>query len=51
MENEKQLYRTALNPLLIKPERGLPSAVAVIGAGTIGPERHAGDHPLSRRYR
>ena len=38
MENEKQLYLTALNPLLIKPERGLPSAVAVIGAGTIGPD-------------
>ena len=38
MENEKQLYRTALNPLLIKPERGLPSSVAVIGAGTIGPD-------------
>ena len=38
MENEKQLYLTALNPLLIKPERGLPNAVAVIGAGTIGPD-------------
>jgi len=38
MENEKQLYRTALNPLLIKPGRGLPSSVAVIGAGTIGPD-------------
>ena len=38
MENEKQLYQTALNPLLIKPERGLPGAVAVIGAGTIGPD-------------
>ncbi len=38
MENEKQLYLTTLNPLLIKPERGLPGAVAVIGAGTIGPD-------------
>lgn len=38
MENEKQLYQTALNPLLIKSERGLPRAVAVIGAGTIGPD-------------
>ena len=38
MENETQLYQTALNPLLIKPERGLPRAIAVIGAGTIGPD-------------
>jgi len=38
MENEKQLYLTALNPLLIKTQRGLPGAVAVIGAGTIGPD-------------
>ena len=38
MHNEKQLYLTTLNPLLIKPERGLPRAVAVIGAGTIGPD-------------
>jgi enoyl-CoA hydratase/3-hydroxyacyl-CoA dehydrogenase len=32
------LYRTALNPLLVRPARGLPSEVAVIGAGTIGPD-------------
>ncbi|MEN8245476.1 MAG: 3-hydroxyacyl-CoA dehydrogenase/enoyl-CoA hydratase family protein [Thermodesulfobacteriota bacterium] len=38
MENEKQLYLTALNPLLIKTQRGLPGAIAVIGAGTIGPD-------------
>ena len=38
MANPKVLYRTALNPLLISPGRGLPSEVAVIGAGTIGPD-------------
>jgi enoyl-CoA hydratase/3-hydroxyacyl-CoA dehydrogenase len=38
MAKPKVLYRTALNPLLISPGRGLPSEVAVIGAGTIGPD-------------
>jgi enoyl-CoA hydratase/3-hydroxyacyl-CoA dehydrogenase len=38
MAEPKVLYRTALNPLLISPGRGLPSEVAVIGAGTIGPD-------------
>jgi enoyl-CoA hydratase/3-hydroxyacyl-CoA dehydrogenase len=38
MAKRKSLYRTALNPLLIRPSRGLPSDVAVIGAGTIGPD-------------
>jgi enoyl-CoA hydratase/3-hydroxyacyl-CoA dehydrogenase len=38
MANKTNLYRTAYNPLLIKPDRPLPDEVAVIGAGTIGPD-------------
>lgn len=38
MPNENRLYRTACNPLLIQPARPLPDNVAVIGAGTIGPD-------------
>jgi len=38
MSNEKDLYRSAFNPLLIQPTRPLPDEVAVIGAGTIGPD-------------
>jgi enoyl-CoA hydratase/3-hydroxyacyl-CoA dehydrogenase len=38
MNAAKKLYRSALNPLLIKPTRPLPSEIAVIGAGTIGPD-------------
>jgi len=38
MSHEKNLYRTAFNPLLIQPTRPLPDEVAVIGAGTIGPD-------------
>ena len=38
MSNQKKLYRSAVNPLLIKPTRSLPDEVAVIGAGTIGPD-------------
>ncbi|UCG08768.1 MAG: hypothetical protein JSV83_09020, partial [Desulfobacterales bacterium] len=38
MPNENRLYRTACNPLLIQPARPLPDSVAVIGAGTIGPD-------------
>lgn len=38
MSTEKNLYRTAFNPLLIQPARPLPDEVAVIGAGTIGPD-------------
>ena len=38
MKSNTELYPTACNPLLIKPDRGLPEAVAVIGAGTIGPD-------------
>jgi enoyl-CoA hydratase/3-hydroxyacyl-CoA dehydrogenase len=38
MSNQKKLYRSAFNPLLIEPTRPLPDEVAVIGAGTIGPD-------------
>jgi len=38
MDAEKKLYQTALNPLLIEPDRSLPGEIAVIGAGTIGPD-------------
>ncbi len=38
MDTEKKLYPTALNPLLIQPKRPLPKEVAIIGAGTIGPD-------------
>jgi enoyl-CoA hydratase/3-hydroxyacyl-CoA dehydrogenase len=38
MSKESNLYSSAYNPLLIKPERPLPDEVAVIGAGTIGPD-------------
>ena len=38
MSNDHNLYRTAFNPLLIQPTRPLPDEVAVIGAGTIGPD-------------
>jgi enoyl-CoA hydratase/3-hydroxyacyl-CoA dehydrogenase len=38
MAKPKHLYRTARNPLLIRSERGLPPEMAVIGAGTIGPD-------------
>ena len=38
MKPNPELYPTARNPLLIKPDRGLPGAAAVIGAGTIGPD-------------
>ena len=38
MTTEKNLYRSAFNPLLLDPVRPLPDEVAVIGAGTIGPD-------------
>lgn len=38
MPKPKALYRTSLNPLLIRPSRGLPTQFAVVGAGTIGPD-------------
>lgn len=38
MDQAKRLYSTAYNPLLITPAYPLPNEVAVIGAGTIGPD-------------
>ena len=38
MTEKKNLYASAHNPLLIQPTRPLPDEVAVIGAGTIGPD-------------
>jgi len=38
MDHKKELYPTVYNPLLITPSRPLPGEVAVIGAGTIGPD-------------
>ncbi len=38
MDYNAKLYPSALNPLLIKPERPLPQEVAIIGAGAIGPD-------------
>ncbi len=38
MSDKTKLYKTAYNPLLIQPGRALPDEVAVIGAGTIGPD-------------
>ena len=38
MAKQTNLYSTAHNPLLIQTDRVLPQEVAVIGAGTIGPD-------------
>ncbi len=38
MDQGKKLYASFFNPLLITPTRPLPKEVAVIGAGTIGPD-------------
>jgi len=38
MNTEKKLYETSFNPLLIRSSRPLPKEVAIIGAGTIGPD-------------
>ena len=38
MANKTSLYSTAHNPLLIQTDRPLPDEVAIIGAGTIGPD-------------
>jgi len=38
MEQEKKLYPTGHNALFIKPSRPMPKEVAMIGAGTIGPD-------------
>jgi enoyl-CoA hydratase / 3-hydroxyacyl-CoA dehydrogenase len=38
MDSKNVLYRSVKNPLLVEPTRPLPRQVAVIGAGTIGPD-------------
>ncbi|MBN1107020.1 MAG: 3-hydroxyacyl-CoA dehydrogenase/enoyl-CoA hydratase family protein [Deltaproteobacteria bacterium] len=38
MDQEKKLYPSGQNPLCNKPSRPLPREVALIGAGTIGPD-------------
>ncbi len=38
MASKNVLYTSVKNPLLLKAERPLPRQVAVIGAGTIGPD-------------
>ena len=38
MNTEEKLYPTRFNPLLIDPDRPMPEKIAVIGAGTIGPD-------------
>jgi len=38
MDQEKRLYPSSFNPLVIRPTRPLPKEIAIIGAGTIGPD-------------
>lgn len=38
MERAGKLYASAFNPLILKPSRPLPKEMAIIGAGTIGPD-------------
>jgi enoyl-CoA hydratase/3-hydroxyacyl-CoA dehydrogenase len=38
MDHAKKLYPSGFNPLFLRPSRSLPKEVAVIGAGTIGPD-------------
>jgi len=38
MNPPKKLYPSSFNPLLIKPSRTLPNEIAIIGAGTLGPD-------------
>jgi len=38
MDRRTKLYPMSLNPLLISLERPLPKEVAIVGAGTIGPD-------------
>jgi enoyl-CoA hydratase/3-hydroxyacyl-CoA dehydrogenase len=37
MDRETKLYPVSTNPLFFKPTRPVPEEIAVIGAGTIGP--------------
>ncbi len=38
MDHAKKLYPSGFNPLFLRPSRPLPKEVAIIGAGTIGPD-------------
>ena len=38
MDTEQKLYPASRNPLSFKPGRALPREIAIIGAGTIGPD-------------
>ncbi len=38
MNFSNKLYPSSFNPFLIKPSRPLPNEIAIIGAGTIGPD-------------
>ncbi|MBI5443012.1 MAG: enoyl-CoA hydratase/isomerase family protein [Deltaproteobacteria bacterium] len=38
MDQERKLYSSGYNPLFVEPSRPLPKEVAIVGAGTIGPD-------------
>ncbi|MBM3302980.1 MAG: 3-hydroxyacyl-CoA dehydrogenase family protein, partial [Deltaproteobacteria bacterium] len=38
MNQDKRLYPTSFNPLFIRPSRPFPKEIAIVGAGTIGPD-------------
>ena len=38
MDQKTKLYASSFNPLFTKPSRPLPEEIAIIGAGTIGPD-------------
>jgi enoyl-CoA hydratase/3-hydroxyacyl-CoA dehydrogenase len=38
MNQSKRLYSTSSNPLTLRPSRPVPKEIAIIGAGTIGPD-------------
>ena len=38
MEHSKKLYASGFNPLFLRPSRPLPKEIAIVGAGTIGPD-------------
>ena len=38
MDHAKKLYPSGFNPFFLRPSRPFPREVAIIGAGTIGPD-------------
>ena len=38
MNQKTKLYPSSFNPLFTKPTRSVPKEIAIIGAGTIGPD-------------